>query len=146
MFNAPALAERDFDEALALRPEYPDALLGRADVRIKQGKVREALASVEEALRHGEETPRSLYNAARVHAQAVARLLNEPAGQQPDWRTLTRCEERAVELLGQALARTPAGEREAFWRRYVQADAALNSLRQRPGLRALAETFAPAPR
>src|SRR5262249_26776877 len=66
MFEAPALALVDFDESLKLRPESSDAWLGRAEARVKLGKVAEALADAEEGLNRGPATPRTLYNAARV--------------------------------------------------------------------------------
>ena len=42
-----------------------------------------------------------------------------------------------MELLRGWLAAVPEGERAALWRRYVQADSALNAIRHTAGLRAL---------
>jgi hypothetical protein len=78
-----------------------------------------------------------LYNAARVYAQAAREVpARGPAAQY---------EGQAVELLGQALAREPPGERAAFWRDYVQADRAFATIRQGSGMRALAATVGAGP-
>src|SRR5206468_6479264 len=108
------------------------------DARVKFGKVTEALADADEGLRLGPVTPRMLYNAARVHAQAVSRLSEPAAGQRPDRAAAFDCESRAVELLRQALERVPAAERAAFWQGYVRADSAFSAIRHGNAMNSLA--------
>jgi tetratricopeptide (TPR) repeat protein len=137
MFGPSPLALSDFEEALGLRPGAADPLLGRASVRVKQGKVREALADAEAGLRNGQTTYRMFYLAARVYSQAMSRL-RDPAAR-PGLDGAAQCETRAVELLRSALALVPAGERAAFWRNYVQLDGDLNPIRSHRTIRALEE-------
>jgi eukaryotic-like serine/threonine-protein kinase len=136
--NSPGLARADFDEALAQRPAYEDALMGRADARVKLGKVVEALTDVEKGLRAVPESARRearvrmLYSAARVHAQAAARFRRPGTDQPLDLRAAARSEARALELLRTMLRLVPPAGRAAFWRDHVQIDAALSSIRNRP--------------
>jgi hypothetical protein len=83
-------------------------------------------------------TERTLYNAARVYAQAVPRIRDPAPGWRPARLSAAACEEQAVELLRGALARVRADERAAFWREYVRADPSFGAIRQRPAMRALA--------
>jgi tetratricopeptide (TPR) repeat protein len=136
-FGAAQPALRDFEEALELRPGSADPLLGRASARVKQGKMKEALADAEEGLRKGQTTYRMFYLAARVYSQAASRLRDPAAGARPGLDVAAPYEARAVELLRSALALVPAGERADFWRNYVQLDGDLNPIRSHRAMRAL---------
>jgi eukaryotic-like serine/threonine-protein kinase len=111
--DAPKLALRDFELAIALDPNNGDAYNGRGFVRARLGRHREAIQDAAEALRHGPTSPRLLYNAARTYAQC------------PD-----PYRERALELIEKALSLLPAEERRAFWSTHVRSDAALATLRR----------------
>ena len=74
---------------------------------------REAIEDAEEALRLGPRTPRLIYNAARIHAQASG------AG-----------DSRVFELIGEALALLPDEQRSAFWSTQVRTDSALAAIRK----------------
>jgi eukaryotic-like serine/threonine-protein kinase len=142
-FGAAPLALPDFEEALGLRPGSADPLLGRASARVKQAKVKEALADAEEGLRNGRNGPnpsRMFYLAARVYSQAASRL-RDPAAR-PDLDSAAQCEARAVELLRSALARLPAAERVAFWHNYVRQDGDFNPIRSHGAMRALEDDLA----
>jgi len=132
-YSAPHLAVEDFDEALKLKPNDGNALLGRADARVKLGRTTEALTDAEAGLR-GAVEPRTFYNAARVYAQAVGKF--DAVGGTS--RQSTEARERALTLLREALTRTPQAERKAFWNDYVLKDSALVPLRQGSSLSALA--------
>jgi hypothetical protein len=105
------------------------------------------VADAGEAVRLGPRTPRLLYNAARVFALAVGAIDADPgqrgrAGQ----RLRYDCQERALSLLGEALAQTPAKERPEFWADYARADPALRAIRPSPGFAQLAAEYGrPAP-
>jgi tetratricopeptide (TPR) repeat protein len=117
------LALADFDEAVKQRPQNGDAWLGRAEARMKFGKVTEALADAEAGLKQGPASNRMYYNAARVNAQAAGRLATD-AGRS------ARCERQAADCLRRALALTPRQDQAAFWENYVKKDAAFNAIRR----------------
>jgi tetratricopeptide (TPR) repeat protein len=136
-----ALALADFDEAVRLRPGSAEPLLGRADVRVKQGKVREALADAGKGWRHAPDTPRIAYLAARVYAQAAPALQSPPAGTRPSPGDGAACVRRAGELLRLALRREKADGRADFWRNYVRRDRAFSAPCLAPAVRAVEEEF-----
>ena len=113
--EAPKLAERDFQLAIELDPKNSDAYAGRGFVRAIAKQSREAIEDAEEALRLGPRTPRLIYNAARIHAQAAG------AGDM-----------RVFELISEALALLPDEQRSAFWATQVRTDTALATIRKHP--------------
>jgi serine/threonine protein kinase/predicted Zn-dependent protease len=110
--DAPQLALRDFELAIKLDPQNGDAYNGRGFVRASLGDHRKAIDDAAEALRRGPQSPRLLYNAARVYARCPG-----------------RSPQRALELIEQALRLLPPDERPAFWSTHVRTDAALAALR-----------------
>jgi serine/threonine protein kinase/tetratricopeptide (TPR) repeat protein len=113
--EAPKLALRDFELALELDPKNGDAYNGRGFVQASLGRRAEAVRDAEQALRHGPQSSRLLYNAARIYAQCGASY-----------------EARALELLRLALGLLPADQRAAFWSTYIRSDTALQALRHQP--------------
>jgi serine/threonine protein kinase/tetratricopeptide (TPR) repeat protein len=111
--EAPKLALRDFDLAIQLDPSNGDAHNGRGLVLANQGRYRDALDSAEQALRKGPRSPRLLYNAARICAQCGGSN-----------------EQRAIELIRQALALLPVDQRAAFWNANIHSDAAFQTIRR----------------
>jgi tetratricopeptide (TPR) repeat protein len=129
----PAL--HDFQAAIRLDPDNADAYTGRGYIRVRLGDAAGAVQDAEEALRRGPRTPRMVWNAARVYAQSVSVLdVKKPVPSGADLAIRTRHQNRALELLGEALALTPADQRGAFWQSYVQPDVAgvFGSLRRSP--------------
>ncbi|MBV8611171.1 MAG: tetratricopeptide repeat protein, partial [Singulisphaera sp.] len=127
------LALRDFEAALRLDPEDPDGLAGRAAARVRLGLVREAVADAEASLRLAGPSPRRLYIAAQTYTLASARAAAEVARRgRPASRDSLAYEARAADLLQQALERTPADRRPAFWRDVVARDAMLRPLFHNP--------------
>ncbi|TXT22285.1 MAG: protein kinase family protein [Planctomycetota bacterium] len=113
--EAPKLAERDFQLAIELDPKNSDAFAGRGFVRAVAKQSREAIEDADEALRLGPRTPRLIYNAARIHAQA---------GKAGD--------ARVFELISEALALLPEEQRLEFWSAQVRTDAAMAAIRKHP--------------
>jgi serine/threonine protein kinase/tetratricopeptide (TPR) repeat protein len=113
--EAPKLAERDFQLAIELDPKNSDAYAGRGFVRAIAKQSREAIADADEALRLGPRTPRLIYNAARIHAQAAGAN-----------------DSRVFELISEALALLPVEQRSGFWTVQIRTDAALSAIRKQP--------------
>jgi eukaryotic-like serine/threonine-protein kinase len=143
--GSPHLARRDFAEALRLDPSSGDAFSGRGSALVVIGEYQDAVSDAEESLRHEEPTPRICYNAARVYAQAAASLAEQVGKRgRAALEPVVRHQERALELLGQALERTPQDQRTAFWSEVVVPDHALVAIRRLSGFARLATKYAPA--
>jgi tetratricopeptide (TPR) repeat protein len=110
--DAPQLALRDFELAIELDPKNGDAYNGRGYARAQLGHYQEAIQDASEALRCGPQSPRLLYNAARIYARCPG-----------------RSPQRALELIDQALKLLPPSERPSFWSKHIRSDAALAALR-----------------
>ncbi|MFO0798483.1 MAG: tetratricopeptide repeat protein [Gemmataceae bacterium] len=134
--GATALAVADFDEALGDGRSYPDALLGRAEARVRTGLFPEALADAEAAAREAaaatdrSERKRQRYTAARVVALVV---LGDPNTDDAPRRVA-----RVAALLRAALADVEPAGRVKFWQDFVLADTALVRLSTTGPLAALA--------
>jgi tetratricopeptide (TPR) repeat protein len=123
--KAPQLALIDFEKAIELEKNNADAYTGRGLVRmklaVKLSDYQEAVADAEKALGRGPKNdPRLRCQAARIYAQAAARLDAEPNQSVAKIRAHYR--EQALRLLREALKLIPAGERAAFVQKYIQAD------------------------
>jgi eukaryotic-like serine/threonine-protein kinase len=142
LVNAPELAESDFEDALQLNPRSANALLGRANARVKVGKLKEAVRDADEGVKLAENDVRHLYNAARVYAQAVPTMKkNTPFAKGVEGAFHATCERKAVELLRQALERTPVTERPNFWQSYIEKDSAFENIRNGNLLTALNKEY-----
>lgn len=120
--DARRLALPDFEQAIRLKPELGDAYTGRGFILVLQLKVRDGVKDAEEAIRRGPATPRLLYSAARIFAQAAV-------SPEITLRETSHYKDRAVELLRSALDLVPVAERASFWTKYVAPDTALNPIR-----------------
>jgi tetratricopeptide (TPR) repeat protein len=119
--GAPKLALDDFEAAVRLGAGDGDAYNGRGNARAKLGQGREAVRDAEEALRRGPRTPRMLHNSATVYAQAAG-LAAGAADRHGD-------EERALDLLREAVAAVAADRRARFWAEQIDRDPDLAPLR-----------------
>jgi tRNA A-37 threonylcarbamoyl transferase component Bud32/Tfp pilus assembly protein PilF len=137
--DAPRLALVDFEEAVRRQPGSADALNGRGLARVKLRQVAGGAADAEAAVRLDPSNARTLYNAARTCAQAA--LLAEVWKDGPQMRA-RQYEERAWDLLRQAVAGQPESGRAAFWSETVQKDEALAGLRRKREFAALAARYA----
>jgi len=115
--DAPKLALRDFDEALRQKGSHrADCYGGRGYARVLLGLWRPAVADGEAALKEEPPKARTLYNAARIYAQAAARVATDlelPTGQGAQLRR--EQEYRALSLLRAACLKAPLAERTDFW-------------------------------
>jgi tetratricopeptide (TPR) repeat protein len=127
VWGAPRLALADFQEALRLGDRDGDAYNGRGSARVKLGHYGAAVRDGEEALRRGPRSVRLLHNTAAIYAQASAAGVRQSQYQQ-----------KALDLLAEALAELPAKERLRYWRERIGKDADLTSLRSLPGYARLA--------
>src|SRR5262249_46731127 len=118
-----------------------DAFNGRGYARLKAGKNREdwvaGIDDAETAVRLGPETPRLFLDAARIYAQALARIQEQ--GQ--EWPSLERREHerRAVDLVRKALT---SNSLSLAQKQDIVQDAALMPLRSIPEFRDLARAYA----
>jgi tetratricopeptide (TPR) repeat protein len=125
----PAL--EDFKVVLAKEPKHVDALCGLAHVLVREGKVKEAVAEADLAVR-GPPSARLYLRAAGVYARAA--VANAGQASAPPNRNNERAVklladaqgnyERAVKLLADALGLVPAEEQGAFWKQNVSKDPA----------------------
>jgi tetratricopeptide (TPR) repeat protein len=123
--KAPQLALPDFEKAIQLDENNGDAYNGRGAARVqlavKLSQYQEATADAEQALSHGpRHDPRILWSAARIYAQAAARLDAERGYQV--LKIAAHYREQALGLLRKALHLTPPSERSSFRRKYIQGD------------------------
>jgi tetratricopeptide (TPR) repeat protein len=141
--GSPNLALPDFEAALRGDPNHADAYNGRGYARVQLGQYREAVLDAEQACRCGPPAPSREYKAARIFAQAVAKIEADPARQNSaGWLARFEYQARALELIRRALEQFPPRERPAFWQGTVARDAALQPIRRDPGFRRLEEEFA----
>ena len=144
--EAPKMALDDFEKAIRLKPDNGDAYNGHGYALVKLGEIPRAVADAEKALRCGPQTPRLLWNAARIFAQAGRLAVDSASGRRLPAPIRADYQDRALLLLRQALALTPAEQRASFWRNNIQPDPALNPIRSSPGFEQLAaEYFRAAP-
>ena len=66
------LALRDFEQTVRLDPDNSDGYNGRGYALVRCGRSREAVRDADKALQLGRVSLRTLYNAARIFAQAAA--------------------------------------------------------------------------
>jgi tetratricopeptide (TPR) repeat protein/tRNA A-37 threonylcarbamoyl transferase component Bud32 len=130
--DAPRLALGDFEEALRLEPSNREARIGRGSARVLLGDHRAAVADAEESVRQGPPTARLFYSAARIYSQAAQATGAEARRKGRDALILvTRYQDRAVDLVSQALQTIPPEQRAAFWRNQLEPDPALQPLSRR---------------
>jgi tetratricopeptide (TPR) repeat protein len=144
ILEAPKLALRDFDEALRLGgSNQADCHAGRGYARVLLNQWQAAVTDAEAVRKEGKLPARTLYNTARIYAQAAARVQRDPEqqnrrGQELRWEY----EAQALQLLHSACEKTPALQRSAFWKEYVEADPALQPLSRTAGFVQLRGRFA----
>jgi serine/threonine protein kinase/Tfp pilus assembly protein PilF len=126
---APTLALRDFDRAIELDPKNSDAHEGRGTARVLAGDYRAAVADAETALRFGMPNDRLAYNAARMYAQAALAVTSEVRRKGRDAVVLAqKYQDRAVDLIIEAMRLIAPQRRAEFWRSQIQNDPALQSI------------------
>ena len=81
--GAAQLALDDFEKAIQDDTSNGDAYYGRGSALVALGKYKEAVVEAEDALHHGEPTPRMLYVAARIYAQAADLAITKASRRHP---------------------------------------------------------------
>jgi eukaryotic-like serine/threonine-protein kinase len=115
-----------------------DACNGRGLARARLGMPREAAADAEQALRLRPHSTRLVYNAARVLAQSAGA---RPGGHPLPLAQQTAYQQRALQLLREAIKLLPERERATFWRRTVRQDSALTLLRRNSAFQQLDRAY-----
>jgi tetratricopeptide (TPR) repeat protein len=137
-----AEAAANWEQAVALNDEkqYDSGFRVRwASSLARTGQVSQATAAVEELLRPGNADSDTLYDAARLYAQAAAQAVKE-ASPSTSFQRAEQYARRAVDLLRQAIQK---GYKDVA---RLKKDTDLDSLRQRPDFQQLlAELEAKAP-
>jgi tetratricopeptide (TPR) repeat protein len=139
ILEALPLAQRDFEAALRLDAENGNAYSGRGHVHAKRRHYADAVADAERAVACARGNAQQLYKAARVFAEVVAQMDADPV-QRTALGQRSRLQDRALELLRQAIALRPAAQHSAFWRQ-VAADRALRAVRGSPAYARLAAEY-----
>ncbi len=142
MLEAWPLALRDFEQTVRLDPDDSDGYNGRGYALVRCGRSREAVRDADKALQFGPRQPRTLYNAARIFAQAAADAPDDPRAR-AEQAQRRQC---ALDLLREAMESLPEAQRPDFWRRNVEHDAALNPVRATAEFRRLPQPTSPARR
>jgi tetratricopeptide (TPR) repeat protein len=130
--DAPKLALHDFEEAIRLDSSSGDAHNGRGFALLRFGEHRAAVAGAERALSLGEPTADLFYKAARVYAVAAVVVSAEARkkGQESVF-LVTRYQDRAADLLREAIQRLPADRRASFVKEVILDDPELKTLHRR---------------
>jgi tetratricopeptide (TPR) repeat protein len=130
--DAPRLALHDFEEAIRLDASSGDAHNGCAFARLRFGEHRAAVADADRAISLGEPTAELFYKAARVYAVAAVVVSAEVRKRGPETVLLVaRYQDRAADLLREAIRRHPADGRASFVKDVILVDPDLKTLRRR---------------
>jgi tetratricopeptide (TPR) repeat protein len=139
--QGPELAADDFERALQVDRDNPDALIGRAYAKALSGDVASALQDAARAeKRFGDHDPRQLSNVACVYAQAAGRVLAQLDNPDRRKRADEYCQ-RAVTLIRQALDVFPEAQRAQVFA-LVHADRAFDPIRTLPPFAELVGQYA----
>ncbi len=150
LLEANQLALADFDAAVSKNPDNADAWNGRGYSRVMLGDYARAIADADEAVKRAAkqvevEGPSAwphIYNAATIYAQAVGKVLQDGRRKPEDREKLaSQLTVKAIQIIAQAINAAGPGQRAAV-AQTLQADTALNPIRNRPEFR---QAFAPKP-
>jgi tetratricopeptide (TPR) repeat protein len=131
-YDAPRPALDDFDAVLRRDAANAEAHGGRGLALLRLGDHRGAVAAAEQSLRHDPASARRAANAAHIYAQAALAVAGEvEAKGELAVSLFHRYQDRAVALVKQALERTPAERRAAFWEAKIQSDPVMRPLQRR---------------
>jgi tetratricopeptide (TPR) repeat protein len=127
--QAPKLALRDFDQALKRDPSNSDATAGRGEALIHLGDYRAAVADAEAALARSVPDEHLNYNTARIYAQAAQAVGSEARRRGRDAvHQFNKYQDRAVDLVTEAMRQIAPEQRAEFWRNQIQGDPAFQPI------------------
>jgi tetratricopeptide (TPR) repeat protein len=124
-------AAADYDAVLADRPDDPDGLCGRAEVRVRAGRLRDGLRDAAAVEARADATPRQLCLAARARAVAYQAITGrQPAAREQGFTQADALAQFAAmaAALRRAVAAVPPADRAGFWADAVLADTAFQPL------------------
>jgi tetratricopeptide (TPR) repeat protein len=132
-FDSPKPALVDFEAAVKLDKNDPDARNGRGMAHARLGNHRAAVADAREALRLGNAVAsRVTYNAARIYAVAASAAASDPADKARLSRPIaSHYQDVAVQLIREAFGQEPPAKRAAFWKDAIEPDPALKAIKRR---------------
>jgi tetratricopeptide (TPR) repeat protein len=139
--DRPHLARADFEDALRLNKDHPDALCGRGAARVRLGEVPGAVEDAAAALRHDPYNRRLVLRAACIYAQAVGRLDAQWGERAWTAGPATQYQARAVELLAELLRGLPETKRTALWRDTIRDEKDLAPISRSAGFLELARAY-----
>ncbi len=139
--DAPRLAVADFDTALQLDRAQADALCGRGLARVRLGQLAPAVADAEACLRDGPSAALLHFDAACIYALSVGELEKRGGAPLGPGSLAARYQERAVDLLREALAQVPEGRRREFWQANVAPSTDLTPIRRSTSFLELARGY-----
>jgi tetratricopeptide (TPR) repeat protein len=142
-FQADRPAMTDFEEVLRRDPENAEALCGRGLARVRLGPIDPGVQDVKHALRIEPATSRLSYSCARIYAQAAAKLSSNDRKDRTTLAKIRDLENRALDLIGQALTLLPPSERARFWEHTVAKDGCMAVIRRTSSFYQLEEKYAP---
>jgi serine/threonine protein kinase/tetratricopeptide (TPR) repeat protein len=130
-------ALKDFKAALRLDPRQTHALCGQAHTLLSEGRVRDGLADGEKALKLGPKNEQLLLDVACLFSRGAGIVIAGYGGPGMVKIDAYQFQDRAVQLLREALEQVPATRRAAFWRENIAAERALDPIRRSDGMRRL---------
>jgi tetratricopeptide (TPR) repeat protein len=139
--DRPAL--HDFEEALRMDAKNREALGGRGLARVRLGQIDTGLQDARKSLSLGAATARVSYNAGRAYGQAAAAVDSREPKNRLAWDKKLEYQNRALELVRQALELLPESQRRAFWHDTVAKDVCLLSIHRMPAFTRLEEKYGP---
>ena len=137
-FDSPKPALVDFEAAVNLDQNNPDARNGRGMAHARLGDHRAAVADAREALRLGKAAPLVTYNAARIYAVAASAATSDVADKGRPGRSISsHYQDIAVQLIREAFGQEQPAKRAAFWQDAIDHDPALKAIKRRLNYQAL---------
>jgi tetratricopeptide (TPR) repeat protein len=133
--GVPQLALDDFERVLEQVPKHREARYGQAQAHARLGKLEEAIADVEEAIRGGSPTAPQLLGAASVYARAAVGMAGQTASRS------SRNTERAVDLIAEAMRLVPQKEQRTVWEQQIRREAAFTPLRSNSKMMQMARLY-----
>jgi hypothetical protein len=137
------LALADFESSLKIRPKHASSLCGRGHAQVLLGRIPEALRDGELAVKLDAKGKQDVLVAC-IYAR-VAELVRVSRPQAGRARPEKRYEDRAAELVCQAVDRQPREDRAAYWNKHVEPEYSLSTIRRHPRVAALAKKIMPVP-
>ena len=137
-FDSPKPALVDFEAAVKLDENDPDARNGRGMAHARLGNLRSAVADARDATRLGKAAPLVTYNAARIYAVAASAAASDGSDKGRPGRPISsHYQDVAVQLIREAFGQELPAKRAAFWQDAIDPDPVLKAIKRRLNYQAL---------